>query len=167
MLEVSLCGVGTVLRLEGVAWSLVKRLRRPATNDYAPLQPFATKHGPKTRFFFAVTASRMVPQRLVEDPCRPVGCHPPSRKITESNSAISYLCYQVQNILRYWYDTWKYVYDVYMYVYKVCTYAKYGCMYTKYVYMYTKYNYVYIYEALPLFKSNSRLCRVFLGGERR
>ena len=35
MLEVSLLGVGTVLRLERDAWSMVKRLRQ-ATNEYAP-----------------------------------------------------------------------------------------------------------------------------------
>ena len=34
MLEVSLLGVGTVLRLERDAWSMVKRLRQ-ATNEYA------------------------------------------------------------------------------------------------------------------------------------
>ena len=36
MLEVSLLGVGTVLRLERDAWSMVKWLRQ-ATNEYAPL----------------------------------------------------------------------------------------------------------------------------------
>ena len=35
MLEVSLSGVGTVLRLERDARSMVKRLRQ-ATNEYAP-----------------------------------------------------------------------------------------------------------------------------------
>ena len=35
MLEVPLLGVGTVLRLESDAWSVVKRLRQ-ATNDYPP-----------------------------------------------------------------------------------------------------------------------------------
>ena len=35
LLEVSLLGVGTVLRLERDAWSMVKRLRQ-ATNEYAP-----------------------------------------------------------------------------------------------------------------------------------
>ena len=35
MLEVSLSGVGTVLRLERDTWSMVKRLRQ-ATNEYAP-----------------------------------------------------------------------------------------------------------------------------------
>ena len=35
MLEVSLLGVGTVLRLERDAWSMVKSLRR-ATNEYVP-----------------------------------------------------------------------------------------------------------------------------------
>ena len=35
MLEVSLSGVGTVLRLERNAWSRVKSLRH-ARNDYAP-----------------------------------------------------------------------------------------------------------------------------------
>ena len=35
MLDVSLLGVGTVLRLERDAWSMVKWLR-PATNEYAP-----------------------------------------------------------------------------------------------------------------------------------
>ena len=40
MLEVSLGGVGTVLRLERDAWSMVKWLRQ-ATNEYAlpPLSP--------------------------------------------------------------------------------------------------------------------------------
>ena len=36
LLEVSLLRVGTVLRLERDAWSMVKRLRQ-ATNEYAPL----------------------------------------------------------------------------------------------------------------------------------
>ena len=35
MLEISLLGVGTVLRLERDAWSMVNRLRQ-ATNEYAP-----------------------------------------------------------------------------------------------------------------------------------
>ena len=35
-LEVTLLGVGTVLRLERDAWSIVKGLRQ-ATNEYAPL----------------------------------------------------------------------------------------------------------------------------------
>ena len=35
MLEVSLLGVGTALRLEMDAWSMVKRLRQ-ATNEDAP-----------------------------------------------------------------------------------------------------------------------------------
>ena len=35
MLGVSLIGVGTVLRFERGAWSMVKRLRQ-ATNEYAP-----------------------------------------------------------------------------------------------------------------------------------
>ena len=35
MLEVSLVGVGAVLRLERDAWSMVKRLRQ-ATCEYAP-----------------------------------------------------------------------------------------------------------------------------------
>ena len=35
MLEVSLLGVGTVLRLERNAWSTVKRLRQ-AANDHGP-----------------------------------------------------------------------------------------------------------------------------------
>ena len=39
MLEVSLLGVGTVLRLERNAWSKVKRLRQ-ATNEYAPPPSF-------------------------------------------------------------------------------------------------------------------------------
>ena len=39
MLDVSLLGVGTVLRLERDAWSMVIRLR-PATNDYAPPPPY-------------------------------------------------------------------------------------------------------------------------------
>ena len=38
LLEVSLLGVGTVLRLERDAWSMVKRLRQ-ATNEYAPPLP--------------------------------------------------------------------------------------------------------------------------------
>ena len=38
MLEVSLLGVGTVLRLGRDAWSTVKRLRQ-ATNEYAPSPP--------------------------------------------------------------------------------------------------------------------------------
>ena len=38
MLEVSLLGVGTVLRLERDAWSMVKWLRQ-ATNEYAPPPP--------------------------------------------------------------------------------------------------------------------------------
>ena len=37
MLEVSPLGVGTVLRLERDAWSMVKRLGQ-ATNEYAPLR---------------------------------------------------------------------------------------------------------------------------------
>ena len=40
MLEVSLLGVGTVLRLERDAWSMVKRLRQ-ATNEYAPPPPLS------------------------------------------------------------------------------------------------------------------------------
>ena len=35
LLEVSILGVGTVLRLEIDAWSMVKRLRQ-ATNEYTP-----------------------------------------------------------------------------------------------------------------------------------
>ena len=42
LLEVSLLGVGTVLRLERDAWSVVKRLRQ-ATNEYAPPSPFANR----------------------------------------------------------------------------------------------------------------------------
>ena len=38
MLEVSLLGVGTVLRLEKDAWSMAKLLRQ-ATNEYALLPP--------------------------------------------------------------------------------------------------------------------------------
>ena len=37
-LEVSLLGVGTVLRLERDAWSMVKRLGQ-VTNEYAPPSP--------------------------------------------------------------------------------------------------------------------------------
>ena len=47
MLEVSLLGVGTVLRLERDAWSMVKRPRQ-ATNEYAPSPP---------RSFFAALVS--------------------------------------------------------------------------------------------------------------
>ena len=44
LLEVSLLGPGTVLRLERDAWSIVKRLRR-ATNEYAPsLLPVSYTH---------------------------------------------------------------------------------------------------------------------------
>ena len=39
MLEVSLLGVGTVLRLERDAWSLVKRLRQ-GTNEYPALRSY-------------------------------------------------------------------------------------------------------------------------------
>jgi len=38
MLEVSLLGVGTVLRPEKDAWSMAKWLRQ-ATNEYAPTRP--------------------------------------------------------------------------------------------------------------------------------
>ena len=38
MLELSLIGVGTVLRLERDAWSMLKGLRQ-ATNVYAPPPP--------------------------------------------------------------------------------------------------------------------------------
>ena len=38
MLQLSLLGVGTVLRLGNDAWSMVKRLRQ-ATNEYAPPLP--------------------------------------------------------------------------------------------------------------------------------
>ena len=41
LLEVSLVGVGTVLRLERDAWSMVKRLRQ-ATNEYAPPHPLSS-----------------------------------------------------------------------------------------------------------------------------
>ena len=41
-LEVSLLGVGTVLRLERDAWSMVKRLKQ-ATNQYAPTPPPAVR----------------------------------------------------------------------------------------------------------------------------
>ena len=44
MLEVSLLGVGTVLRLERDAWSMVKRLRQ-ATNEYAPLSACLSRCG--------------------------------------------------------------------------------------------------------------------------
>ena len=43
VLEVSLLGVGAVLRVERHAWSMVKRLRQ-ATNDYAPLSPSIPCH---------------------------------------------------------------------------------------------------------------------------
>ena len=43
LLEVSLLGVGTVLRLERDAWSMVKRLRQ-ATNEYTP-----APHRPQTK----------------------------------------------------------------------------------------------------------------------
>ena len=42
ILEVSLLGVGTVLRLERDAWSMVKWPRQ-ATNEYAPLPPSPSK----------------------------------------------------------------------------------------------------------------------------
>ena len=45
LLEVSLLGVGTVLRLERNAWSMVKWLRQ-ATNEYAPLSPLPSPRRP-------------------------------------------------------------------------------------------------------------------------
>ena len=45
MLEVSLLGLGTALRLERDAWSMVKLLLiRQATNGYAPPPPGACLH---------------------------------------------------------------------------------------------------------------------------
>ena len=65
--EVSLSGVGTVLRLERDAWSMVKRLRQ-ATNEYPPLPRVAVATLPA---LWIVARSR----NGTPPPCRDMACH--------------------------------------------------------------------------------------------
>ena len=67
MLEVSLLGIGTVLRLERDAWSMVKWLRR-VTNEYAPPRVYVcmTHREPRSTVRAAGTAHTLLGTNYLE-----------------------------------------------------------------------------------------------------